>query len=649
MENLSLSLRHRKLIYFLQNQNTYITGEVLGTYFHVSARTIRNDVTEINSILSNTGIRIKSKRSCGYIIEADDKEKLKLLTKASSSFLSRDERIRHIALNLCYSETPLNLLDLEDEMYISRTTLEHDIIEMRKKYILPYPHIKLIRHKNSISLENNERKKRALLNHLYSENWNYNSRGNSYYNYQYMDEEVVNLIMKLTNKYIVDNHILIEDINMVILNLSLTIMYYRIIEGHHLNEPIEITYNDPLCVVVADKLMNELEEKLDFTISSFERSDIYLLLSCSRMYDAKKLNFETVTTFFSKDILDLVDNYINDIKSKFLFDFSDNEDFYITILQYFCYLSLPIHNLNVMQTHWTVPRSNLIIEYEIAYAFQPIAYEYFGQFLDYNELLYLAFCISGALSSTNDNSPKLNTVVMCHLNLPATWNLKHKILHTYGNTINITALLPLYSKDNFDFSNTDLIICTANKKITNEPNCHTIIVSPFLDEENRSEIDTYIKRMQINRLFNNSAPFLYELFEDAYWHEQIESDNYLDVLELLATDFLNEGITSHKYLCELLRRESILSFVFQPGFVLTYSLEHSTKTRLSIATLKHRLRWNSYKVHTIIMATFKEEDFPLLFRLISDIYFNNFSIDDLSFERTKKGLTEFFIKHTPKF
>lgn len=374
----SLSLRHRKLIYFLQNQNTYITGEVLGTYFHISARTIRNDVAEINSILSNTGIKIKSKRSCGYIIEADDKEKLKLLSKASNSFLSRDERIRHIALNLCYSETPLNLLDLEDEMYISRTTLEHDIIEMRKKYILPYPHIKLIRHKNSICLENDERKKRALLNNLYSENWNYNSRGNSYYNYQYMDEDVVNLIMQLTNKYIIDSNILIEDINMVILNLSLTIMYYRIIEGNHLTTPVELTYTDPFCVLVADKIMDDLEKKLNFKISSYERSDIYLLLSCSRMYNQQNITIENTKKYFSKDILDLVDTYINSIKSNFIFDFSNNEDFYVTILQYLRYLSLPVHNLNVMQTHWAVSRSNLIIEYEIAYAFQPIAYKYWG-------------------------------------------------------------------------------------------------------------------------------------------------------------------------------------------------------------------------------------------------------------------------------
>ena len=649
MEDLSLSLRHRKLIYFLQNQNTYVTGEVLGTYFHVSARTIRNDITEINSILSNTGIQISSKRSSGYIIEPENKEKLKKLTKISSSFLSRDERIRHIAISLCYSDKPLNLLDLEEEMYISRTTLEHDLIDMRKKYILPYPHIKLIRHKNSISLENDERKKRALLNHLYSENWNYNSRGNSYYNYQYMEEDTVNLIMSLTNKYITENNIIIEDINMVILNLSLTIMYYRILDGHNLEEAIPLSYNDPLSIIVADKLMDEMETRLNFKISYAERSDIYILISCSRMYDPKKLSFETVSTFFDSIIINLVDRYIDDIKSKFIFDFTNNEDFYITILQYFRYLSLPVHNLNTLQTHWSIPRSNLIIEYEIAYAFQPIAYEYFGQFLDYTELFYLALCISGALSSTTIYSPKLNTVVMCHLNLPASWNLKHKILNMYSNTINITALLPLYCKDNYDFSNTDLIICTANKKVTNEPRCHTIIFSPFLDIENQAEIDTYIKRMQINRLFHGSAPFLYELFENAYWHEKIEMDDYIDVLELLAYDFINDGIVSYKYLNDILRREAVLSFVFQPGFVLTYSLQPSTKTKLSVATLKHRLRWNSYKIHTVIMATFTENDFPLLFRLLSDIYFNNFSIDDLSFERTKEGLTNFFIKHTPKF
>ena len=151
MIDLSLSLRQRKLIHYLQQKNgNYTTGEELANHLHVSARTIRNDINELNQTLIDTGVQITSKRSSGYLLVAADEQDLKKLSQSSNSFLSRDERVRHIAFRLCLSDAPINLYDLEDEMYISRTTLEHDLHSLRRKYILPDPHILFFRHSNHI-------------------------------------------------------------------------------------------------------------------------------------------------------------------------------------------------------------------------------------------------------------------------------------------------------------------------------------------------------------------------------------------------------------------------------------------------------------------------------------------------------------------
>lgn len=62
MTPLTLSLRQRKLVHYLQLQSAYTTGQELASQLQVSARTIRNDIAEINQILNGTGIRIASKR-----------------------------------------------------------------------------------------------------------------------------------------------------------------------------------------------------------------------------------------------------------------------------------------------------------------------------------------------------------------------------------------------------------------------------------------------------------------------------------------------------------------------------------------------------------------------------------------------------------
>ncbi len=642
MESLALSLRQRKLLHYLQSQKGYTTGEQLARHLHVSSRTVRNDITELNAVLEPHGIQINSKRSTGYCIESRDPAALKRLSQASNSFLSRDERVRHITFQLCLYDEPLDLYDLEDEMFISRTTLEHDLYALRKQYVLPEPHIEFFRSKNTIFFETNERKRRAILNRLFSENWNYNARGNTYYRYQYLDENIVNLTMKEIHHFLTGYGIQIEDINMVILDMAIVIMYYRISQGYLLTEPLRHTYKEPLVVQAADAILDSLEQKLSCRFPPIEREDIYLHVSCSQMLDTKELSFQTVQDYFSKDIIQLADSYIAEIKKTYRIDFSDDEDFYITLLQYLRYLELPVHYLNNIPTHTDVTRSKFLIEFEIAFSIQPLALDYYNSYLNHTELLYLSFCISGALAYINRTAPKLKAVIMSQLNLPSAWGLKQRLLGKYKSYIDITDLLPVYIKDSYDFSETDLIITTADKEITSQPGCETLLVTPFLNNTDFERLEAYITKMQLNRLYHSSLPSLSELFAEAFWHEEIDTQDYFAIIEMLAMDFIENGYVSSEYLTAILRRESLLTFAFQPSIVLMYSHTPSSRTCLSIATLKHRIKRNSYKIRTIVMAAMRPEDITLIFRLINELYYPGFNPDDTRFLKTREELTAFF-------
>lgn len=642
MSDFTLSLRQRKLIHHLQFQKNYTTGEQLAEHLHVSARTIRNEVTAINQLLDGFGVRIASKRSLGYLLEAESLEDLKQLSLGSDSFLSRDERVRYIAFQLCLSDVPLDLYDLEDEMYISRTTLEHDLDALRKTYILPHPHISFQRHKNHISFEKDERKRRIILNRLFTENWNYHSRGNAYYQYQYLDEQVVNTIMKEISLYMTRYSIQLEDINMVTLDLAISIMYYRISSGHILTAPGSTSYQDSTCIHAADELLDSLEQKLGCQFPKAERLDIYLLISCGKMIDASKLNFGTVELFFEPDVIAFTNAYIQLLFDTYCIDFSDNEDFYITILQYVRYLKLPLHYFNMVSTHSDITRSKFLIEFEMAFAIQPMALEFYGSYLDYTELLYLAFCISGALTYANRIAPKLKTIIMCHLNLPAAWNLKHKILGRFEDYIDCKSLLPVYEKDNYDFSRIDLVITTADKEITEEPTCKTLVTSPFFTTIDQENLENHISRTHINRLYAANVPPMEQLFREAFWHERIQVDSPFSLIEFLAADFIQNGYVSADYLTSILRRESIMTFAFQPSIVLVYSVTPSSRTCLSIATLEHRIKWNTYKIRTVIMAAIKPKDATLIFRLINELYDPSLNPEEARFLKTREELVTYF-------
>lgn len=646
MNSNNLILRQRKLLNYIQNQKSYVTGTELATYLQVSPRTIRNDITEINSKLLNRKIQIISVRSKGYTLEASNPETLNNFSNSNNTFLTREDRVRYIAFKLCLSDSQINVYDFESEMFISHTTLEHDLQALRKKYTFSFPYIKLTKSKDNLTFEHNERKRRAILNALFHEDWDYNSHGNSYYNYEYIDEQILDTITNEVKHFFNKYFIQLEDLNNVTLNLSIAIMYHRIQSGYQLNADPSVTATTPDAITkqAVDDILNSLEKKLNCKFNSVERYDIYLYVYSNRLMDASKLNFKTVSHFFTKEILHIAEVYLESIKSTYHIDLSLDEDFYITLLQYIRYIQFPMHNFIKIQDNSDIARTNLIIEFEIAYLFQNIALKYMKYHLNYTDLLYLAFCISGALKYRNQNiaNSKFKTVILCHLNLYALWSLKRRLLDKFNTYIDIVCLLPVSSKDSYDFSKVDLIITTVNKKIKDTPNTEIFYISPLLTQIDQTNLELYLLKRQSDRLCSLDLPPLQDLFNCAFWHENLILDNKISIIKLLASYFINDQLVSPEYLSDILQRESILTFAFQPGIVLMYSLVPSIKTCLSIATLEHRIKWNNYKIRTIIMVAVKPEHATIIFKLFNNLFCNGYNPDYIQHLKTKDELIKYF-------
>ena len=144
MASLNLTLRQRKLLHTIQNRKDMITGQELAGLLNASARTIRSDVVMINHELKPYGASIESIRSKGYFFTAEDPDSIRKLNRIETAFFTREDRIRTLALELCIAEEPLSCFDLEDEMFISHTTLENDIRLLRLRYMMNGPRIRII-------------------------------------------------------------------------------------------------------------------------------------------------------------------------------------------------------------------------------------------------------------------------------------------------------------------------------------------------------------------------------------------------------------------------------------------------------------------------------------------------------------------------
>lgn len=616
MDTLGLSLRQKKLLQLLRGSHSYTTGSELGRQLGVSSRTIRSDVAGINKAIGPFKAQIRSEHSKGYLYVAEDPEAIRSMNQIDIAFLTRDERVRYLAFRFCLSDEPVDLYDLEDEIFVSHTTLEHDIRDLKMKYVLSGPRIRLIQEKNRISFEENEQKRRFILNHLLHADWDYHSQGNAYYSYHFLDTEWIDTLLELIPRHLRRYHIEMEDPNLVALTLGIAIMVYRIRDGHGLPDTAPAERADKEISAAVDTLFDELSALFGQDFSRSEQDEIYRLVAGSRLPDIDSIRPEEIRDHFDARTIRLGELYIRRIREVYRLDLASDYDFRITLLFFIRYLQVSDH-VFYDQDNRGIVRENFLPEFEIAWCFQSLAMDHLGFGLTETELLHLAHIISGALELYAEMHPeyKYRTVILCHMNMTAAWALKRKVLAAFDSYLNITALLPVNVKDGRNFENTDLILSTVRKNLTDRPGIHTIGIGSLLPPADYVKISAYIQNSWITRLCPVENFSFRQLLENAVWHEKPAVSRRFEIIDLLAGSLIREGIVPSSFEEDILHREAVSSFGLRPGILFLHSLVPAAETRLAIAVFEHQIMWNSNKIRIAVMGAFRAGDTAMILRI----------------------------------
>lgn len=614
MDTLSLTFRQKKLLHILQNQDAIITGAELGMELNASARTIRNDVTAVNLALKPFDAKIDSIRSKGYFFTAKDPDLIRELNHINTAFFTREDRIRYLAFQLCLADTPVSVYDLEDEMFISHATLENDIHTLKLLYMLKEPYINITNRHGMLSFEENERKKRHILTSLIHEHWDYHSRENAVYENEYLRGDSLDSIIDIISQCFHRHQIRMEDTNVVWLNVACTVMYERISSGCLLPEAAAISKPNRAAFAAAEDILNTMESVFCISIPEQERDEIYRFISSAHILEPSGITLENARRMFEPTILHMADEYIAALRQSCYLDFSTDEDFYITLLHYIRYILAPNHHFRT-QENPSVSKGHVITELELAWVFQDIALKYTGNYLNEDEILHLAYCLSGALEFHFDLHPehKLNTVVCCHEHMSFSWSIKRKILGAFGKYLDITALIPINQARYFDFSDADLVLSTVHKKMMDNVSGKVIRISPYISPNDIRKLEACLQSKRISFLYHDMAS-VSSFLKTACWHEDLEFDNVFSAVETSGREFVENGIAGPEYLSALLQRESLCSNAYCPGLLFQFAMVPAKKTQLSFTILPRRMNWNNHKIRVIVTAAFRLEEQMLLFK-----------------------------------
>ncbi|WP_455819759.1 BglG family transcription antiterminator [Pseudomonas cerasi] len=117
-------------------QNETLPQDELARRFAVSTRTVRTDINVLNELLDGHGASLVLNRGAGYQLKIEDLPRYTALLQQSPSHLrvprTSPERVHYLLTRFLTSAFSLKLEDLADEWFVSRTTLQSDMAEVRE-------------------------------------------------------------------------------------------------------------------------------------------------------------------------------------------------------------------------------------------------------------------------------------------------------------------------------------------------------------------------------------------------------------------------------------------------------------------------------------------------------------------------------------
>ena len=160
------NVRQEQLLAILSERGDWMTSRQLAGLLGVSDRTIRSDVEAVNRRI--TPAPIESNVRQGYRVMEDARTSIPAPEKNPSGPevpQTPGGRCIYIIQKLLFETRELNLVSLQDQIFVSGYSIDNDLKRIRRM-LEPYANLKLVRDRECISLKGDEASKRRFYRDL---------------------------------------------------------------------------------------------------------------------------------------------------------------------------------------------------------------------------------------------------------------------------------------------------------------------------------------------------------------------------------------------------------------------------------------------------------------------------------------------------
>ncbi|MGL5701488.1 MAG: BglG family transcription antiterminator, partial [Kluyvera sp.] len=217
-------------------QNETLPQDELAQRLSVSTRTVRADITALNALLMHHGAQFVLARGSGYQLKIDDPSRYQSLTEAApkQQHIPRtaQERIHFLLVRFLTSAFSLKLEDLADSWFVSRATLQGDMVDVRER-LQRYQLTLETRPRHGMKLFGSEVSIRACLTDLL---WELSQQGplNPLIREEALDANVLALLEEGLQETLALHHVRLTDAGVRFICLYGAVVVRRVSEGYPL-------------------------------------------------------------------------------------------------------------------------------------------------------------------------------------------------------------------------------------------------------------------------------------------------------------------------------------------------------------------------------------------------------------------------------
>ncbi|MCH4168700.1 MAG: BglG family transcription antiterminator [Streptococcaceae bacterium] len=604
---MTLERREQEIVDILL-KNDVITISKIASIMHLSNKTISQSLKSINQYFEGSDVVLIRKPKVGISLLGNKNDILKKISLNDHRIVpsNKDERVQYLCFEIIKKSDYFTRQDLQDVLYVGKTTLEKDMNQVNEIFKLFNVTIEWIPGKGSF-LNLMEQEKRKLAVDLIYYFWGYNWQvvkteelfTHTIKGIPEFAKSVVNLnwlsqIDSLLQSYLLQTKQKMSDMNYHSLLLHLLIAVERIKDGKYINE-IE-TNNDVEIEPKIIPLIEALELAFDFQlpISEIRLIQIHLMLDNQQLSGlSKKTNEARIKQMIKDTILDYDDSALNNLVS------------HIKSVIERISSGLPVVNPFIKDVKQSFP-----ISFEEAIQLSQKLEESFDLIIPEDEVAFLAVHIQAFKErKKEDNEYRIKVLLVCSSGKGTSQLLAARIRREYPR-IEISRILSIQELIETQVTE-DLILSTVNLMMKNQS---IIYVSPVLSQSDQKAINQFLeiknqsstRNHEFSRLINSKLIFLDKSF-----------DTYELALNFIGKQLSDGGFASSQVIESAIDREK-LSFTSIGKFATPHgNPKFIKKSTIVFLRLKKEIKWGNDKVRYIFFICIKDET-PEQLELIYD-------------------------------